>query len=130
MTQVLYQDEWITLTFDEARALVRYTRNDVPYGGVENVTRSFAGVGALTTQVPRGAKLLIDIRSAPPRNDDAFEAKTSAALTAYLVRFVRHATLVRTAVGKLQSARIARERGVEPHVFEDEEAALAYLDGE
>jgi hypothetical protein len=130
MPQVLYEDAWITLSFDEPRGLVRYTRNDVPYGDATNLDRSFAGVGKVAAQVPRGSKLLIDIRNAPPRNDAAFETKTNAALGSFLGRFVRNATLVRSAVGKLQTARLARERGTQAHTFEDEAEALAYLDGE
>ena len=129
-TQVLYEDDWITLSFDERRGLARYVRNAAPYGAIANLERSFAGVAALVGQIPRGSKLLIDVRSAPPRNDEAFEARTNAALAGFLVRFAKTATLVRTAVGKLQTARLARARGVEARVFEDEDAALAYLDGE
>jgi len=130
MIKVLHEDEWITVSFDEARRLVRYTRSSVPYGDAKNLDRSLGGAGALAAQIPRGMKLLVDLRRAPPRNDDAFEAKTSLALAEFLPRFAKHATLMSTAVGKLQAARMARARGVTARAFEDEAAALAYLDGD
>ena len=48
--------------------------------------------------------------------------------------FVRHAILVRTAVGKLQATRRSREEAslgrVPVTVFDDEAAAIAFLRGE
>jgi hypothetical protein len=56
-----------------------------------------------------------------------FEVRANGALDQIVKRFTKHATLVRTAVGKLQSVRLAGERGAVPHVFENEGDALAYL---
>ena len=127
MAKVLYSDPWVTVTLDEARALVRYDRTDVAYPSGADMERSYAAVGRAFNLLPPSSRLLLDMRRAPPRNDDAFEAKARPALEQVLKRFTRNATLVRTAVGKLQSMRIASERGAKPHVFDDEQAALAYL---
>ena len=127
MTMILYQDEWVTLSLDPAIRLVRYTRSDVPYGSLADMDHSHAGIGQALTKIPPGTKLLLDVRLAPPRNDEAFESKTNAVIEAFLRRFDGYATLVRTAVGKLQTARLARERGSEAHAFDDERAALESL---
>lgn len=128
MPTILYEDSWVVVSLDAARGLVRYTRSALPYATLEELERSFDGMRDLAAPVLRGTKLLIDLRLAPPRNDPVFEARTRNALDGLTKRFVRIATLVRTAVGKLQSARLAKERGAESHVFDDEDAALAYLD--
>jgi hypothetical protein len=124
---ILYEDEWVTVTFDPASSLLRYTRTAQPYANLGQLSQSFANVGA--APIPRGPaiKLLIDVRLAPPRNDAGFESKANGALETFLRLFGKHATLVRTAVGKLQTARLARERGTEARAFDDEAQALAYL---
>ncbi|MGO8996664.1 MAG: hypothetical protein ACLQVI_25400 [Polyangiaceae bacterium] len=127
MSTVLFKDEWVTLTFDPASGLVRYTRSDVPYGDEANIERSYAGLRAVNLKIVPGMKLLLDVRLAPPRNDAAFEVQANAALNALVKPFTKYATLVRTAAGKLQTVRLARERGAEPHAFDDERAALDYL---
>jgi hypothetical protein len=128
MTSILYADEWVTFSVDTKRGLVRYERSEKPYaieGG--DIERSYAGIREAVQGVPPGLKLLIDVRRAPPRNDAAFEAMANGALDELVKRFAKHATLVRTAVGKLQSVRLASERGAQAHVFDQEPAALAYL---
>jgi hypothetical protein len=128
MTKVLYKDEWVTLSFDAATRLMRYTRSDVPYATLADMDRSHAALGAAVPHIAPGTKLLIDVRLAHPRNDAEFEAKTNSALTGFLKPFAKHATLLRTAVGKLQTARLARARGTTSHAFDDEAKALAYLE--
>jgi hypothetical protein len=125
---VLYQDDWVTLTFDRATGLVRYARSTKPYEQLADLDRSFKAIGAVTMPVGTGLKLLVDVRLAPPRNDAGFESKTNAALDGFLKRFARHATLMSTAVGKLQAVRLARARGSEARVFDDEQEALDYLE--
>jgi hypothetical protein len=130
MAENLYGDEWITVSFDAGTSLVRYTRSNAPYPDVQAVERSFAGLRGAIRHVDPGLKpkLLIDTRRAPPRNDPAFEALVQRATVEFATRFARVATLMATAVGKLQAVRLAHERGAEnPHVFDDEQAALAYL---
>ncbi|HEY1690940.1 MAG TPA: hypothetical protein VGG39_02190 [Polyangiaceae bacterium] len=125
--RVLYEDQWVTMTFTAAQGLVRYRRSAVPYGSMADLEGSYAKVQEVVERMAPGLKLLIDVRQAPPRNDAAFEAKVNGVLDAFTARFARHATLVRTAVGKLQTARLAHERGAVPHAFGDEAEALAYL---
>lgn len=125
--RVLHEDPWVTITLTPAQGLVRYQRSAVPYPSMADLEGSFAKVREVVERIPPGLRLLIDVRQAPPRNDAAFEAKVNGVLDAFTARFVRHATLVKSAVGKLQTARLAQERGAVPHVFADEAEALAYL---
>ncbi len=127
MTKVLHADEWVTLRFDEAAGLVRYERSDHAYGSIEDLERCHRDILASARWVPSGVTLLIDIRRAPPRNDEAFETRVNKYLGGLLPRFTAVATLVKTAVGKLQTARLASERGGIAHVYDDEAEALAFL---
>ena len=129
MVSVLHEDAWVILTVDTTLGLVRYTRTDVAYSREPDIERSYGAVGEAILRIPPGMKLLLDIRRAPPRNDTMFESRANGAMQQLVQRFTRHATLVRTAVGKLQSVRLASERGAVAHVFDDEKAVLAYLLG-
>jgi hypothetical protein len=128
MLAILYEDAWAVVSLDATRGLVRYTRTAVPYASLVEVERSFDGVRGIGARLTPGLKLLVDVRLAPPRNDPAFESRSMTALQGLTRRFAKVATLVRTAVGKLQTARLAKERGGDAHAFDDEGAALAYLE--
>ncbi len=125
MTTTLFADAWVTLTLDGD--LVRYTRTALPYATLAELDASFAGVGGCLLQIKPHMKLLLDMRLAPPRNDAAFEKRSLSAVDNFTKRFAKIATLVKTAVGKLQTARLAKERGSLTRAFDDEQAALAYL---
>jgi hypothetical protein len=127
MPRVLYADDWATLTLHEAIGVVRYERTEKPYASIDELKQEYANLGKAVPVVAPGLKLLVDVRRAPPRNDEAFESRVNEALATLLRPFAKHALLVRTHAGKLQGARMARERGNAPHVFDDERAALAYL---
>ncbi len=129
LSRVLFTDAHVTVVFDEARGLVRYTRSREPFASVADTSASHEKMGsALPPFLPTGLKLLIDVRDAPPRNDAAFETVVTRLLEAFIKRFSAHAFLVRSAVGRLQTQRLARQRGNEhPLVFDDEEDALRHL---
>jgi hypothetical protein len=130
MSGVLFADAHLTLVFDEARGLVRYTRSREPFASVGDMSASHENMAsALPPFFPTGLKLLIDVRAAPPRNDAAFEAVVTRILETFIKRFSVHAFLVKSAVGRLQTQRLARKQGDEhPWVFDDEEDALRHLD--
>jgi hypothetical protein len=129
MTRTLHADPYVNVTVDEAARLVRYTRGSEPYPSVATLRASFEKIRAAFATLPNGTlALLIDVRSAPPRNDDAFETEVVQALRVLAGQFPARATLVRTAVGRLQSQRLARTRDDDSvHVFTSEAEALAYL---
>ncbi len=129
MSRVLFTDAHVTLAFDEARGLVRYARTGKPYADIADMSASHEKMAAaLPPFFPAGLKLLIDVRAAPPRNDDAFESVVTRLLETFIKRFSAHAFMVKSAVGRLQTQRLARSRGdTNPSVFDDEQEALRYL---
>ncbi|MDC3981575.1 hypothetical protein [Polyangium jinanense] len=70
--------------------------------------------------------LLLDSREAPMATDRETERRVNEAGARLLSGFVRSAILVASATGKLQAARMTRERG-KSSVFVDETEALAFL---
>ncbi len=127
MNRVVLADGWVTLSVDLEAGIARYERTDRPYASVEELELAHGRVAAVLPGIPTGLKLLVDLRRAPPRNDDAFESIVNGVIGPFLGRFSGNAVLVRTVVGKLQVRRIAAARGKEVNVFDDEEAALAHL---
>ena len=130
MSRVLFADAHVTLAYDEASGLVRYTRSSEPFASVVEVRDSHDRMAAaLPPFFPSsGLKLLIDVRAAPPRNDEAFEQVVTGLLESFVGRFSTHAFMVKSAVGRLQTQRLARTRGeAHPSVFDDERAALRFL---
>ena len=129
MTRVLYADAHVTLSVDDAAGLVRYVRSAERFASLEDVRALHQKIADLALSIPRnGLKLLLDVREAPARNDEAFEREITRALQAFTPRFGAHAMLVKSAVGRLQTHRLARERGEgSPPIFGDEVEALQYL---
>ena len=74
-------------------------------------------------------RLLVDLREGPFRTDRAFEERFEKFRAEMLRGYARTAILVRSAVGKLQVQRHAREDATPLQVFDDEGAALAFLAG-
>ena len=128
MTRTLYADAHVTVTIDDTEGLVRYARTREPYGALETFREQNDRLLEAMSSLPTGTlQLLIDTRQAPPRNDDAFEAELLRVLGAVVPRFRTYASLVKTAVGRLQVTRVAKARGGDPVVFAEERDALAYL---
>jgi len=76
----------------------------------------------------RGQRLLVDLRLAPGNNNGAAEAKAQQLRRDLRELFPVSASLVASAVGRLQVLRMARERGeTNMAVFLSEEEAIAHL---
>ena len=109
---------------DDARRLIRLRRTESKFS-LDKVDAIFAPVVAALAEFD-GWSLLLDMRRAPPRTDDAFEAAINVHLNPILVRFRRRAVLVRSAVGVLQVNRVSKKMGAtddDTAVFRDDEAA-------
>lgn len=121
-------EPWLKL---EARGLdARVVRTAEPFTDVAQVTEAYTGlVEAL--EALRGPRrgLVIDLRTAPGRNDPAFERAIAPLRRRMFLSHPRRALVVKTATGRLQVKRHAQQDGVEVGVFTDEDAALAYLRG-
>jgi hypothetical protein len=71
--------------------------------------------------------LLLDARDAPISAGGPSEAQVDTVVSSIYGGFARVAVLVHTAVGVLQAQRRARATNIPNHVFDDEEAAIAFL---
>lgn len=131
MSRTLHADDYVTVTLDETRRVVHYRRSSAPFPSLEQLRAVNAELAAAVSRVaPESLSILIDVRDAPPRNDEAFEAEVTRAMGTVVSRFRAHAFLTKTAVGGLQIRRLTAARGVSPHVvFSDESEALAHLAG-
>lgn len=74
--------------------------------------------------------LLFDVRDAPMNTDESAAGPLNQLVNQLMLGFPRVGVLVRTAIGKLQTSRMAREQNSPVRVFDDEEAAVAYVRGE
>ena len=126
--EVLRSPHWI-VTVDDALHLVRLMRTSVPYASVQEFESSIQGFAKVRTLAERKTmKLLLDLRSGPMRNDDAFEQSMDRVRRDVFANFRAVASLVGTAVGRLQVNRIQSSGGAGVHqIFTDERAALAWL---
>jgi hypothetical protein len=131
MSRVLHADAHVRITVDEATRIVHYVRSDVPYPSLETLREIHEAVKHEFEQLPAGKlALLVDVRAAHPRNDAAFESETQRALGTIMGRFVARASIVKSAVGRLQVTRLSKSRGDDQMaVFTSEPEALAFLHG-
>jgi hypothetical protein len=84
--------------------------------------------GKLGTTAPSPMAWLVDIRSAPSRRNDAeFENAVEERRKDLLQRSPLLAILVRTASGKMQLTRMARDGGAKLMIFDDFAGAVAAL---
>lgn len=124
----LYSDRYWTAELRDS--VIRLTRTGERIDSLESMKASLEALSA-TLRTARDEHsirgLLLDTRSAPPRNDDDFETLTSTYRQELQSAFGRVATLVSTQVGKLQLSRLDRRDGTHTMAFEDENEALAYI---
>ena len=132
MPRSLYSDAHVTVTIDDDERIVKYVRSNQPYPSLDVLRDLHQKMNQALTSLPAGRRgLLLDVRQAPARNDDPFEAEITRALQAVLPQFASHAVLVKSAVGRLQAQRMAKTRGEgELSVFGDETEAIEHLRGE
>jgi len=125
--ELLHTAHWL-LTYEQPLHLVRATRSSVGFANVEEVEQSWEGFIAASKNLPRtNLRLLLDVREAPLRNDEAFEQALEKYRAEVFAGYEAIAVLVKTAVGMLQVTRINKMRGGSRPIFTDEKAALAYL---
>jgi hypothetical protein len=126
VSRALYSDAFVTITLDEPSGLIRYVRSGTGYPSVEDARLIHARIlGALPVGAPSTRKLLVDLRQASSRNDDAFETVMMEIMSTFLPQFGTIAYLVKTAAGRLQMRRLSGARA--SMVFDDEREALRHL---
>jgi hypothetical protein len=125
MRELHRSEHWVVTVEGD---LVRAVRTPRPYETIAQLEASLQALAVgMRVQERAGRKLLVDVRDGPFRNDDANERAVLRHRRALFKGFARVAVLVRTAVGRLQTNRIAREARDEHLSFLDEAEALAYL---
>lgn len=126
----IYHDAYLRVTLEHDGAFVRMRRTTAAFPTIESMRTSYAQVRATYERIGQtGRGLLVDGRDAPGRNDPAFEQAMAEVRVKADAGFARVAIVMRTAVGKLQSQRYARQDGRERLVTDDEDEAIAYLLG-
>ncbi len=123
---LLTNDYFRVLAEDDTRT-VRLVRTAMPFPSNEVIEQTFAALEGATASLPADWALLIDSREGPLRNNPHFERVLARVRGQIFGRFRGVAVLVRSAVGKLQVARYAREDNTESRIFDDEGVARAYL---
>jgi hypothetical protein len=120
--------QWI-ITEDTERSFVRITRTTAPFDSLAELEAAGMHLEqALNDARRRCTGVLVDLREGPLRNDPEFEKAMGKLRLAIYRGFKRSAVIVRTAVGKLQVARHAREDQAPGFgAFLDEPDAIAHL---
>lgn len=126
----LLRNDYMRVTLEADGAYFRVQRTTLPLPTIPIVRTVYEEVGAVLTRAGKtGRGVLIDARSAPGRNDPAFEALMAELRPRIYGGFARVAVLLRTSIGRLQSQRYTKQDGAARFVTEDEEAAIGYLLG-
>jgi hypothetical protein len=115
---------------DEESRIVRRARTGLRFPTLDDVSADYDAVVAALDAVDRSAyAMLVDLRTAPPRNDEGYEA-IALRYNARLYRgFRRVAVLVQTAAGRLQVRRFLDVTRADAAVFTEEREARAFLAG-
>jgi hypothetical protein len=130
MTETLLSTRHAIVTIDRLAGLTRFARTEHPYDDVAQLDQDCRAIlGALDKLDRPRLSLLVDLRAAPPRTDDRLDAPLSRFRPRLMASFARTALVVRTAVGRLQVNRLAKEDRTTTLVTQDEGEAVAYLMG-
>jgi len=123
------ENEYFRLTVDEPEGIVRYTRSPLAFPSAAVARDDLRQLVAATRGISRHHySLLTDVRDAPGRNDEDFESTLASMQHDLFDGFKKRAILVKSAVGRLQVERLARERRAPAaNVFEMGKDAIAYL---
>jgi hypothetical protein len=108
--------------------IFRMTRTNAPYATVALAEAEFGALATWFDGVDPVEALLIDLRLATGRNDDAFEVAIRPRRRTLFRRFAHLGFLCASWTGKLQIERHGKEDRIPLKVFLDEDEALAWLD--
>ncbi|KYF76838.1 hypothetical protein BE20_06355 [Sorangium cellulosum] len=126
---VLLQNDYLTVTLDQERSIVRSTRSEHPYASPDEFIRIHTEALQVYESLDRSSLgHLIDLRRPPMNNEPSFEAATMRTRSMLVQEFAAVVIVVRTAVGALQVNRLLREENNDSVVvLHDEDVALGYL---
>jgi hypothetical protein len=127
--ELLFDDPLLRVTLDRDAGIFRYERSGLPYPSIDDVGRVHDALVTAVLGLPQKTyAILLDLRLAPPRNDEVYEATIEGYMDLLFRHFRAYAILVKTAAGRLQVLRLEKRASRPTHaVFHDEAEALAYL---
>ena len=118
---------WVSLETHGARA-VRVIRHDVPFDTLEDVVTAYGGAAEALERMDRARMgVVVDLRSAPSRNDPEFEQALAPHRKRFLHGWVRTVILVRSQVGRMQVQRHGGDDGGKPIVVTEPAEAARLL---
>jgi hypothetical protein len=113
---------------DEHARIITRSRTALRFASAEEVVAQYDGLVRALDRVDRASyAVLVDLRLAPPRNDEAFEEIVGRYHAPLYERFRRVAVVVLTAAGRLQLRRFLSVARPDAGVFTDVEEAAAFL---
>jgi hypothetical protein len=128
-TTLLASTHWL-MEEDSGHRVVWLRRLPVPFTSITEITAANHAVIQQILPRHRTAGVVVDMRSAPPRNDPAFESAMRGLRSNVETRFARSAVLLATQVGMLQVNRITREDGATSFATTNEQTAFRFARGE
>lgn len=118
------------LVVDEEPLIVTRTRTSQRFASLDELATEYDGVVRALDRVDRSVHAhLVDLRQAPSRNDEAFEAAVTRYQGPLYDRFRRVAVVVATAAGRLQLRRFLTEFRPDAGLFTELDEATAFLRG-
>jgi len=127
--ELLHTSHFVVIEDEHARILTR-TRTSQRFASTEELTAEYEGLVRALDHVDRPTyAVLVDLRQAPPRNDDVFEEVVGRYQRPLYERFRRVAVVVHSAAGRLQLRRFLSASRPDAQVFTDVEEATAFLRG-
>ncbi len=128
MVRELLRTRHYTIVADEEAHVIRRERTAERFATLDEVAAEYEAVARALDLLPREPLgCLVDLRKAPPRNDEAYEAIARRYNARLYGGFRKVAVLVQTAAGRLQLHRFLDVTRPDARVFSDEGEARAFL---
>lgn len=130
MLRELLRTKHTRIVADDAARVVSRERTGERFATLDEVATEYAAIGAALGTLDRAVYAsLVDLRLAPPRNDEPYEEIARRHNAQLYAGFRRVAVLVQTAAGRLQLRRFLDVTRPDAAVFTDEREARAFLAG-
>ncbi len=93
---------------------------------LEDYERELKSLRTIMEGLDSALAIVMDMRDAVPRNDEAFEAMTGPYRVFFRTRFARCAVVLKTEVGKLNFQRLDRRDDTTTNMFTSMDDAVAW----
>lgn len=130
MSRDLLRTQYWTIVADDDARVVTRERTAERFATIDTVEAEYEAASRALDRIHRADYgVLVDLRAAPGRNDDAYEAVAQRHNARLYGGFRRVAVLVQTHAGKLQVRRFLDHSRADAEVFTDEAEARAFARG-